>query len=98
MPLLSLRPTLLPALPHASGIKKAIAAGFFYNTARLQKDGTYKTVKHPQTVHIHPSSSLSQVNLVPPSGIDAPCYGHWPSSSTASFCDDGTCTFQFTAA
>ncbi|KAF5840651.1 P-loop containing nucleoside triphosphate hydrolase protein [Dunaliella salina] len=43
------------------GIKKAIAAGFFYNTARLQKDGSYKTVKHPQTVHIHPSSSLSQV-------------------------------------
>lgn len=43
------------------GIKKAVAAGFFYNTARLQKDGSYKTVKHPQTVHIHPSSSLSQV-------------------------------------
>ena len=43
------------------GIKKAIAAGFFYNTSRLQRDGTYKTVKHPQTVHIHPSSSLIEV-------------------------------------
>lgn len=43
------------------GIKKAVAAGFFYHTARLQKDGSYKTVKAPQTVHLHPSSSLSQV-------------------------------------
>ncbi len=44
-----------------TGIKKSIAAGFFYNTARLQKDGSYKTVKNPQTVHIHPSSSLKEV-------------------------------------
>ena len=47
-----------------AGIKKAVAAGFFYNTARLQKDGSYRTVKHPQTVHIHPSSSLSQVSFL----------------------------------
>ena len=41
-------------------IRKAIAAGYFYNTSRLQKDGSYKTVKNPQSVHIHPSSSLLQ--------------------------------------
>jgi pre-mRNA-splicing factor ATP-dependent RNA helicase DHX16 len=37
-----------------------MAAGFFYNCARLQKDGSYKTVKNPTTVHIHPSSSLRE--------------------------------------
>eukprot|EP00403_Amphidinium_massartii_P006124 CAMPEP_0178378190 /NCGR_PEP_ID=MMETSP0689_2-20121128/4302_1 /TAXON_ID=160604 /ORGANISM="Amphidinium massartii, Strain CS-259" /LENGTH=1033 /DNA_ID=CAMNT_0019998259 /DNA_START=10 /DNA_END=3111 /DNA_ORIENTATION=+ len=40
------------------GIRKAILAGFFYNTARLRKDGTYVTVKHPHTVEIHPTSAL----------------------------------------
>ena len=43
------------------GIKKALAAGFFYHTASLQKTGTYRTVKSPQTVHIHPSSGLQEV-------------------------------------
>ena len=42
-------------------IKKALAAGFFYHTASLQKTGTYRTVKAPQTVHIHPSSGLREV-------------------------------------
>lgn len=42
-------------------IKKAITSGFFPHSARLQKNGTYRTVKHPQTVHIHPSSGLAQV-------------------------------------
>ncbi|KAL0364729.1 UNVERIFIED_CONTAM: Pre-splicing factor ATP-dependent RNA helicase DEAH1 [Sesamum angustifolium] len=42
-------------------IKKAITSGFFPNSARLQKNGSYRTVKHPQTVHIHPSSGLAQV-------------------------------------
>lgn len=42
------------------GIKKAIAAGYFYNTARLQKDGSYRTIKNPTAVHIHPSSSLRE--------------------------------------
>ncbi|KAG2496372.1 hypothetical protein HYH03_005601 [Edaphochlamys debaryana] len=41
-------------------IRKAIASGFFYHTARLQKDGSYRTVKNPQAVHLHPSSSLLQ--------------------------------------
>eukprot|EP00271_Cylindrocystis_brebissonii_P023434 TRINITY_DN9716_c0_g2_i1.p1 TRINITY_DN9716_c0_g2~~TRINITY_DN9716_c0_g2_i1.p1 ORF type:complete len:1086 (-),score=351.57 TRINITY_DN9716_c0_g2_i1:963-4220(-) len=41
-------------------IKKAVTAGFFYHTARLQKSGAYRTVKNPQTVHIHPSSGLAK--------------------------------------
>ncbi|RLN03996.1 hypothetical protein C2845_PM13G10440 [Panicum miliaceum] len=31
-------------------IKKAITSGFFHHSARLQRDGTYKTVKNPQTI------------------------------------------------
>ncbi|KAL3630736.1 Pre-mRNA-splicing factor ATP-dependent RNA helicase DEAH1 [Castilleja foliolosa] len=32
--------------------------GFFPHSAKLQKNGSYRrTVKHPQTVHIHPSSA-----------------------------------------
>lgn len=27
----------------------------------MQKNGSYRTVKHPQTVYIHPSSGLAQV-------------------------------------
>ena len=43
-------------------IRKALTAGFFYNTGRLQRSGdSYRTVKHNQTVTIHPSSSLHQV-------------------------------------
>uniref|UniRef100_A0A9J7X2E7 RNA helicase n=1 Tax=Cyprinus carpio carpio TaxID=630221 RepID=A0A9J7X2E7_CYPCA len=38
-------------------IRKAVTAGYFYNTARLSKGG-YKTVKHQQTVYVHPNSSL----------------------------------------
>ncbi|GAB4815704.1 hypothetical protein N2152v2_002750 [Parachlorella kessleri] len=41
-------------------IRKAITSGFFYHTANLQKNGTYRTVKNPQTVHIHPSSGLAE--------------------------------------
>jgi len=42
-------------------IRKAITSGFFYHTANLQRNGSYKTVKSPQTVHIHPSSGLFEV-------------------------------------
>ena len=42
-------------------IRKAITSGFFYHTASLQRNGSYKTVKSPQTVHIHPSSGLFEV-------------------------------------
>ncbi|XP_061358883.1 pre-mRNA-splicing factor ATP-dependent RNA helicase DEAH1-like isoform X2 [Gastrolobium bilobum] len=42
-------------------IKKSITSGFFPHSARLQKNGLYRTVKYQQTVHIHPSSGLAQV-------------------------------------
>ncbi|XP_031610135.1 pre-mRNA-splicing factor ATP-dependent RNA helicase DHX16 [Oreochromis aureus] len=38
-------------------VRKAVTAGYFYHTARLSKGG-YKTVKHQQTVYVHPNSSL----------------------------------------
>ncbi len=41
-------------------ICKALTAGYFYNTAKFEKGGHYKTVKHQHTVHIHPSSVLSK--------------------------------------
>lgn len=44
-------------------IQKAITAGFFPNAARLQRGGdSYRTVKNSQTVYIHPSSTLFEVN------------------------------------
>lgn len=43
------------------GIRRTIASGFFYHAANLQRNGSYKTVKNPQTVHIHPSSGLTEV-------------------------------------
>ncbi|PRQ46765.1 putative RNA helicase [Rosa chinensis] len=42
-------------------IKKAITSGYFPHSARLEKNGAYRTVKNPQTVHIHPSSGMAQV-------------------------------------
>ncbi|KAK0605557.1 hypothetical protein LWI29_028106 [Acer saccharum] len=41
-------------------LRKAITSGFFPHCARLQKNGSYLTVKHPQRAHIHPSSGLAQ--------------------------------------
>ncbi|KAM9723759.1 pre-mRNA-splicing factor ATP-dependent RNA helicase DHX16 [Menidia menidia] len=38
-------------------IRKSVTAGYFYHTARLSKGG-YRTVKHQQTVFVHPNSSL----------------------------------------
>ncbi|VDO73804.1 unnamed protein product [Onchocerca flexuosa] len=39
-------------------IRKTVTAGYFYNCAKLDSSGHYKTVKHKHTVHIHPNSSL----------------------------------------
>jgi pre-mRNA-splicing factor ATP-dependent RNA helicase DHX16 len=40
-------------------ICKSILSGYFYNTARIQRNGvSYRTVKNPMTVDIHPTSSL----------------------------------------
>ncbi|KAJ7043909.1 pre-mRNA splicing factor [Mycena alexandri] len=42
-------------------VQKALTAGYFYNTAQLQKSGdSYRTLKTNHTVYIHPSSSLFQ--------------------------------------
>ncbi|KFG30359.1 putative pre-mRNA-processing protein 8, partial [Toxoplasma gondii FOU] len=41
-----------------SAIKKAVTAGFFTQGARLNRNGTYSTIKQPHTVEIHPHSSL----------------------------------------
>jgi pre-mRNA-splicing factor ATP-dependent RNA helicase DHX16 len=30
------------------GVRKAVTAGFFYHTANLQRNGSYRTVKNPQ--------------------------------------------------
>jgi len=38
---------------------QAVTAGFFYHTARLSNSGQYKTVKHQQTVTVHPNSCLA---------------------------------------
>ncbi|KAI9165491.1 hypothetical protein LWI28_015038 [Acer negundo] len=43
-----------------NSIRKAITSGFFPHCARLQKNGSYLTVKHPQRAYIHPSSGLAQ--------------------------------------
>ncbi|KAJ9563646.1 hypothetical protein OSB04_008806 [Centaurea solstitialis] len=48
-------------------IKKSITSGYFPHSARMQKDGSsYRTVKHPQTVYIHPSSGLAKVKELRP--------------------------------
>ncbi|KAH6912777.1 pre-mRNA splicing factor [Coprinopsis sp. MPI-PUGE-AT-0042] len=50
-----------PNTNDVSPIQKAITAGYFYNTAQLQKSGdSYRTLKTNHTVFIHPSSSLFQ--------------------------------------
>ncbi|RZC31968.1 HA2, OB NTP bind, CAF-1 p150, and/or DUF390 domain containing protein [Asbolus verrucosus] len=45
-------------LSETANIKKAITSGYFYHIARLSKGGSYKTVKHNQSVTIHPNSAL----------------------------------------
>ena len=45
--------------PHnIDNIRKAITAGYFQNTAKLNKSGNYTTIKTPHTVSIHPHSGL----------------------------------------
>lgn len=46
-------------------VLKALTAGFFYHATRLQRNGAYRTVKNPHTVHIHPSSALSRTENPP---------------------------------
>ena len=45
--------------PHnIDNIRKAIAAGYFMNSAKLNKNGSYSTIKVPHTVSIHPHSCM----------------------------------------
>ncbi|KAJ8451448.1 hypothetical protein Cgig2_017839 [Carnegiea gigantea] len=53
------------SLNDLEAIKKAVTASFFPHSARLQKNGSYRTVKHPQTVYLHQSSGLAQVEPLP---------------------------------
>lgn len=41
-------------------VRKALCSGFFFHAAKLEKSGSYKTIKHSQQVHLHPSSCLAQ--------------------------------------
>lgn len=53
--------------PHdADAICKAMASGYFYNSAKLAGSGEYKTIKNQHTVYIHPSSVLSRDDNPPP--------------------------------
>lgn len=49
---------MVSGLPETMNIRKSITAGYFYHVARLSKGGHYKTIKHNQTVMIHPNSAL----------------------------------------
>lgn len=40
------------------GLRKSLCSGLFFNSAERQPDGTYVTLMHKTTVHIHPSSVL----------------------------------------
>eukprot|EP00945_MAST-04E_sp_MAST-4E-sp1_P006060 g6060.t1 len=46
-------------------IAKSITAGFFFNAAKFQKNGTYRTVKSKHVVSVHPSSSLFRSEETP---------------------------------
>jgi len=41
-------------------IRKAITAGFFFNCAKLNRSNEYETLKHRNTVYIHPNSVLAK--------------------------------------
>ena len=41
-----------------TNVRKAILSGYFYNTAKIQKSGDYKTLKNAQIIYIHPSSCM----------------------------------------
>ncbi|KIR24892.1 pre-mRNA-splicing factor ATP-dependent RNA helicase DHX16 [Cryptococcus deuterogattii LA55] len=45
-------------------VQKAITAGYFYNTARIDRGGGYRTTKNNHSVYLHPSSCL--IGMQPP--------------------------------
>ena len=49
--------------PHnVDNIRKAISAGYFQNSAKMNKTGNYTTIRAPHTVTIHPHSCLFKQN------------------------------------
>ena len=46
-------------------VQKALTAGYFYNTARIDRGGGYRTTKNNHTVYVHPSSGLVGVQPAP---------------------------------
>ena len=49
--------------PHnIDNIRKAICAGYFQNSAKLNKSGNYTTIRTPHTVSIHPHSCMFKQN------------------------------------
>ncbi len=56
-------------------IKKAITAGFFFNAAKLQRSGNYRTIKNKQTVHMAPQNGLAEVLHLIPLGVAAHLLG-----------------------
>jgi pre-mRNA-splicing factor ATP-dependent RNA helicase DHX16 len=49
----------------SDAVGKAVVAGFFYHAAKLQRDGSYRTVKNGHTVYVHPSSVLFKEEAPP---------------------------------
>lgn len=49
----------LKSNPDAEAIRKAFSMGFFSNSAQIQRSGeSFRSIKHNQTMYIHPSSVL----------------------------------------
>ena len=46
---------------YGTNIRKCFVSGYFYNAAKLTKNGMYRTVKNAHTVLVHPSSLLFKV-------------------------------------
>lgn len=50
---------LLSNASDVANIRKAILSGFFYNVARISREGgSYRTIKNNQPVYIHPTSAF----------------------------------------
>lgn len=59
-------------------VSQALTAGFFFNAAKLQRSGNYRTIKNKQTVHMHPQNGLAEVCLLPLSSACATPFRKYP--------------------
>ena len=55
---LSAKPKADGALDKGEQIRKCLSAGYFAHAARMQPDGTFKTINGSVTLHAHPSSLM----------------------------------------